>query len=267
MANDYSVEFNDSVLDLEGWKNPRFEGSKLTGNSINTFTQGDVTYGKNPVIENKVVALYFGTTIIGGDSGIDGAEEAAYVKLIGHSYVSIDKILLIDINTDEVELIDRQNTGKEAFKRFVDKDLPEGSIINFKLLDKSIDNALKLKHSVKFNRGSLQRIYNYTANNNGYEDGVFGGYNIRNNIGDVYTGSLQGPGLFGYGMTAPASRSLFTTNSISFVEQFPSELSIYSGDVNLTTLGNELAPITSSVDANFPAALAEIAVDTTPTIR
>ena len=68
-------------------------------------------------------------------------------------------------------------------------------------------------------------------------------------------------------MTAFVSRSLFTTNSISFVEQFPSELSIYSGDVNLTTLGNELAPITSSVDANFPAALAEIAVSTTPTSK
>jgi len=47
-------------------------------------------------------------------------------------------------------------------------------------------------------------------------------------------------------MTAVASRSLFTTSSISFVEILPAELSEYAGDVNTSTLGIELAPITAS---------------------
>ena len=50
---EYNVEFDDALLDLEGWKNPRYNGSKLTGVRINQFNQGDVSYGLNPVIEKK----------------------------------------------------------------------------------------------------------------------------------------------------------------------------------------------------------------------
>jgi hypothetical protein len=260
LTQSFDVEFDDALLDLDGWKNPRYEGSKLVGRKINEYSppspplipvgttrwSGDITYGKNPVIENKIVALYFGTTIIGGDSGEDEAEEAAYVKLAGHSYVTIDKILLINTDTDQVEIINRQNTTQDAFKRFVDRDFPEGSRVNLKLIDKSVDNALNQNHFVKFNRGSLQKLYKYTANEDGHEDGVFGGFGIRNNSGNVHTGSLEGGGLFGFGMTAAVSRSLFNTQSIQFVQSLPEELSQYDGDVTLATLGNELAPITSS---------------------
>ena len=66
ISKSFDVEFNDSVLDLAGWKNPRTEGSKLTGRFVNYYNDGDKTYGKNPVIENKIAALYLGNTIIGG---------------------------------------------------------------------------------------------------------------------------------------------------------------------------------------------------------
>ena len=94
------------------------------------------------------------------------------------------------------------------------------------------------------------KLYEYTANDNGFEDGVFGGHSIRNNNGNVYTGSLEGPGLFGYGMTAAASQSLFTS-SFSFVGSLPSELNDYTGDLNLTTMSSELAPLTASVGFTF----------------
>tara|TARA_Y100001963_G_C6785909_1_gene452724 strand:+ start:1526 stop:3001 length:1476 start_codon:yes stop_codon:yes gene_type:complete len=243
-----NVEFDDALLDQAGWKNSRYEGSKLTGERINSYNVTDVTYGKNPVVENKIAALYIGSTIIGGDSGPDGAEEDAYVKLSGHSYVNINKVLLINLDTDEVEIIDRQNLGEEAFKRMIDTDLYEGSTINLKLLDIAVDNSLKKEHFVKFNRGSLQKIYAYTANTGGFEDGVFGGFQVRENIGNVHTGSLQGTGLFGYGCTTALSRSLFNTQSIKFVSIFPTELVDYLGDITPTSLGTSLAPITTSVN-------------------
>ena len=51
------VEFDDALLDLEGWRNPRYVGSKLNAKEINKFTppdldgdgrgyKGDITYGK-----------------------------------------------------------------------------------------------------------------------------------------------------------------------------------------------------------------------------
>ena len=257
VSKSYDVEFNDSVADTKFWK-ARSEGTQLNGSGINIFTEGDITYGKNPVIENKVAALYIGTTAIGGDN-----EDPSRVSINGHSYISIDKILLINIETDEVQIIDRQSiiditkgtSGDEkAFKRFITRDFFEGSEINIRLLDKAVANSLKTSHFVKFNRGSFMKLYEYTANTDGFEDGVFGGFGTKNNKGNVFTGSLEGPGLFGYGMTAAASRSLFDNNSIQFVGSLPSELNDYTGEVNLSTLGSELAPITASVGSTFSAA-------------
>ena len=123
-----------------------------------------------------------------------------------------------------------------------------------RLIDKTVQNSIKTSHNVKFNRGSLMKLYEYTANEQGHEDGVFGGFNIRNNSGGVtessFTGSLRGPGLFGYGTTLGVSQSLFTS-SFQFVGSLPSELNDYSGDVNLSTMGSTLAQLTSSVGSVF----------------
>ena len=261
ISESFDIEFDDSILETKFWKT-RAEGTQLQASFINKFTQGDVTFGKNPVIENKIAALYVGTTVIGGESG-NTAEDPSRVALNGHSYITIDRILLIDIETDEVQIVERQslvdiNTGtigdEKAFKRFVTRDFNEGSEVNIRLIDKTIQHSLKPSHFIKFNRGSLMKLYEYTANTDGFEDGVFGGFNVKNNKGNIHTGSLEGPGLFGYGMTAAVSRSLFNTNSIQFVGSLPSELNDYSGDIDLSTLGTELAPLTASIGGNFQAA-------------
>lgn len=292
ISKSFDVEFNDSVLDLAGWKNSRTEGSKLTGRFINYYNTTDKTYGKNPVIENKIAALYLGNTIIGGDD-----EDASRVSITGHSYVSIDRVLLIDVDTDEVEIIDRLNMHHVAFRRMVQRDLPEFSRVNVKLLDFSTQNNVKAQHYVKFNQGSLMKIYDYTANELGFEDGVFGGFGIRenkidpNNQAIEYYGSHSvsftdvHKGCFSYGMTACASESLFKempqilsesintlagiTESIivqayqpspyDFVPKFPSELSRYEGDVTLSTLGNALSVCTASINPTFNIG---VAIDT-----
>jgi len=265
VSKSYDVEFDDAIADTRFWK-ARSEGTQLNGSAINLFTAGDITYGKLPVVENKIAALYIGTTVIGGDD-----EDPSRTSIIGHSYITIDRILLIDIETDEVQIINRQsiidvNTGtvgeEKAFKRYITRDFFEGSEVNVRLIDKTVQNSLKTSHFVKFNRGSLMKLYEYTANDNGFEDGVFGGHAIRNNVGDIYTGSLQGPGLFGYGMTVGVSQSLFTS-SFSFVGSLPSELNDYTGDLNLTTMSSELAPLTASVGATFSGAAITIAVQST----
>ena len=87
-TNKYNVEFDDSLLDYDGWKKPRYEGSKLTGQKINEFNAGDITYGKNAVITNKVTALYIGSTLIDGQE-----EDESLVFIKGHSYINIDKVL------------------------------------------------------------------------------------------------------------------------------------------------------------------------------
>ncbi len=261
VSKSYDVEFDDAIADTRFWK-ARSEGTQLSAQAINTFNEGDTSYGKNPVIENKIAALYVGTTVIGSD------EDPSRVAINGHSFITIDRILLIDIETDEVQIINRQsiidvNTNtigaEKAFKRYITRDFFEGSEINIRLIDKTVQNSLKPAHRVKFNRGSLMKIYEYTPNDNGFEDGVFGGHGIRNNAGNIHTGSLEGPGLFGYGMTAAVSRSLFDSNSIEFVTSLPAELNDYSGDVNLSLI-DELCPITASVGGGFSPVTVPITV-------
>ena len=267
VTQSFNVEFDDSLLDLAGWKNPRYNGSKLTGKEINKFTSGDTSYGLNPVIENKVVALYIGNTLIGGK------ENEAYTEIVNHSYATIDRILIINLNDDSVQIVDRQNYDPIAFKRHVDRDLFEGSGVHVKLLDFSVKNSLKPRHAVKFNRGSLQKVYSYTANQKGFEDGVFGGFGARPQLGefiDNLSGSVETPykGMFGYGSmfinsdsNGAVSASLFTTNSINFVTSLPSELSTYTGDVDTATLGLELNLVTQSFDASTPAGAVTVGLD------
>ena len=200
----YDIEFNDSVLDLKGWKNPRYEGTKLVAREINRFTPplssgslqpvggrplyddpgrvrywgGDISYGLNPVIEQDVCALYIGSTITNGD------EDSKVVNIEKHSYCVIDKFLLINPHTDEVKIVDRLNTDASAFKRFIQTDFPEGSRCKFKLTDFFHSNNLKTSYHVKFNEGMLMKVYSYTPNSDNHEDGVFGCFGVRSQKGD-----------------------------------------------------------------------------------
>ena len=61
--NIFDVEINDSEFEREGWKNSRYNGSKLTGQAVNFFLKGDVSYGINPVIENKTSCIFLGKDI------------------------------------------------------------------------------------------------------------------------------------------------------------------------------------------------------------
>ena len=56
----YNVEFNDSILDLEGWKNPRYEGSKLIGSKVNNFNYGinPVSSKRNKILKTKSAGIF-----------------------------------------------------------------------------------------------------------------------------------------------------------------------------------------------------------------
>ena len=116
MAKEYDVEFDDALLDLAGWKNPRYNGSKLTGAKVNQFTKGDISYGLNPVIENKSACIFLGKDI---DEGYASDKDSSLVEILNHSYITIDKILFIDLETDDVEIISRENMNDTAFNRIV----------------------------------------------------------------------------------------------------------------------------------------------------
>ena len=152
-----TAEFDDALAELAGWKNPRYEGSKLTAKKINKFTSysdggsgigqlqignnfvidqyfplpiwvGDKTYGKAANVENKTTALYITNTIIGGK------EEDQYARIKHHSYIKIDKILIINLNDDTVKILDSQTEDFTSFHRYVTTDFPTTSKFSLRLI-------------------------------------------------------------------------------------------------------------------------------------
>ena len=251
MADEYNVEFDDALLDLEGWKNPRYNGSKLTGVRINQFNQGDVSYGLNPVIENKTACIFLGKDIDEGEA-INTSNQL--VEISNHSYLTINKILFVDLETDEIEIISRENMSNIGFNRIVAENFPEGSSMVIKSLE-DLPEKLKPNHAVKFNQGQLMKVYSYTPNTDGHQDGVFGGIGIREqksiSISNLGNNVASSTGLFGFGMTALASSSLFNTTSIQFTGLLPSELSDYESNYSTETMGTTLCPQTASAEGDF----------------
>lgn len=248
---DYNVEFDDALLDLEGWKNSRYNGSKLTALKINQFNQNDVSYGLNPVIENKTACIFIGNDVDEGDAG---NRDNPLVGISNHSYLTINKILIVDLDNDDIEIISRENIPNVAFNRLVAENFPEGSSLVIKSLENS-PNKLKPNHAVKFNQGQLMKIYSYTANQDGHEDGVFGGIGIREQKGQHIPNLGNNPGssggLFGFGMTAFVSASLFNTTSVQFTTFLPSELGDIEDNYNTDTMGSTLCTPTASFTGSF----------------
>jgi len=251
VSKSYDVEFDDSLLDMASWNNSRYNGSKISSSRINYFTEGDsiYPYGLKPVIENKVCALFVGNSIQDGEatSSLD-----PLVEINNHSYVTIDAIILCDLTTNKVTKISHEQFNeteekKESFRRLISDNFPEGSKIVTKILDIATSTQLKESHRVKFNQGLLMKLYTYTANTGGFEDGVFGGHGVRDQKGtlidNIASGSTPGGGMFGFGMTDVVSQSLFSqSNCYTTIDELPSELSLYGNIGSIT----ELNPSTAS---------------------
>ena len=193
------AEFDDSLVDMAWWANPRYKGCKSTGKEINKYTApivesgvgsfqigpgeniavnkewtlrgpvltvgeypdvpvyaGDQTYGLNPVLNNESTAIYIANIIVGANG-----EDPQFANIQNHSYVGISKILVVNINTHTVEVLDRGTEGYQEFHRFITNDLPTGASFSMKVLDESVGSKLKQKYFCKMNKGWLLKTFDF----------------------------------------------------------------------------------------------------------
>ena len=170
MSKVYNIDFNDSISDLKGWKNPRYEGSKLKAAQINKFTPGDKSFGKLPVIQRKTNAIYIANTIRDAYAVADPDPNNKYARIKNHSYIGIEKLLLVNDNDDSITIIDGKGVGEDivgnvnflGFNRFLTSDFPTGGKFRIKVLDESISTNLKPEgYFVKMNKGYLYPAFRY----------------------------------------------------------------------------------------------------------
>ena len=186
-TRDYMVEFNDSVLDMHSWTGMRYKGCKTNSKKINKYNPpssglegigniqvgnnfiiesypqipvytGDITMGKVSNVQLKTTALYITKTLIGGTDNED-----EYARIKHHSYVGIDKILLINLDDDTVKILDRETEDFDSFHRYVTTDFPTSGKFNIKVLDNYIQENLKPEYTVKMNKGWLLKSFEYNS--------------------------------------------------------------------------------------------------------
>ncbi len=207
-----SVEFDDSLIEMETWKRSRYKGSQLTAAKINEYTVGDITYGLNPVLKNNSTALYFGKTIIGAD----GTEDPSLVTIKKHSYIDIEKIIIIDKYKDTIKTINLAAEDFNGINGYIAKDFKDGSSFKIKILDDKIKHKLLDDYKAKFNQGYLYKVVEYLGGDRGTGDGTGEGIlvgNITSQSSDLsaranyWDGTSTTQNVFVYGSTGGSMSS------------------------------------------------------------
>lgn len=123
------AEFNDYYLSLNSFKNPRYDGSRLQGAELNKFTQGDSSYGGDPVI-NYTDSTFAYFNFIGGTSPERNDTVAAHIGFI------VDRNgEALQPAVSEVGHYDMLNTYKTGNKIEVVLDDPEAFDVNMSILN------------------------------------------------------------------------------------------------------------------------------------
>ena len=178
-----TAEFDDALVDQAAWKNSRYDGARLIQKIINTHTdpipvgigtarigtsfrvgkyftwEGDQSYQDLPVITNQSTALYIANSCVGG------LENPQYASIKNHSYVSVNKILIIDPDEQTVQILDKTVEPYDEFHRFITNDFPTGNKAYLKIIDQSTPTALKGHHRVKMNKGFLLKTFSFNYAN------------------------------------------------------------------------------------------------------
>ena len=170
-GRDYSIEFDDALLSLGGWMNPRLDGCEITGLFQNKFSkkgtkrqlggiknpniqhltnltldwEGDSgNLDRNPAVETYTNTVFFGSTL-------SGYEEDERFPNVGEdfSYIFINKAFTFDPDNDEFFTTDLLGPNDKVFERVVKQDLSYASKFTLKLLDEGIEHDLKDEYNVK----------------------------------------------------------------------------------------------------------------------
>ena len=205
-----TAEFDDALLDQQAWKNPRYDGSKLTAAKINKFTSGDIGFQNQATLLRQTTALYISDSVVGGE------ENPNFATLKNHSYVNISKILIVDPDTNQVQLIDKTTEPFTEFQRFITSDFETGTKCNVKLIDQT-SNDLQNFHRVKMNKGKLLKSFEFKFGGETRNSSSFDNVLTENNSMYLYkSGSFVDNFARSGSVTSPVPNGDDQTNALRF---------------------------------------------------
>jgi len=176
-----NFEFNDSVLETKGWNSSRYDGRQLSAAKINEFTEGDITYGKTPVVQNYTRNIYVGSKIVKLDH--PGLLDDTLLPIDDFSYVQSNYYITVNengsITHNRLEDTDTKITEKISFYRSFYGDFPLDSTCNITIFDNKTKNNLKSSYPIYFNGGQLQKLIEYNLD-------LSAQFIDENNVDDLY---------------------------------------------------------------------------------
>ena len=162
----HEIEINDSELEREGWKRGRYKGTKLTAAKINKFTDGDISYGTDPVIEqfSKTVYVFsrainsFEATLNTFYPSTDEFNQLLENKsIVGSTSFTLDRAVTFNLDdpTDFSQIDITTNDFKSVSRNSIDSDLALFSSCSVKFFN-NVNNAfVKDSYTVGYNRGEF----------------------------------------------------------------------------------------------------------------
>ncbi len=217
-----TAEFDDALVDQKAWKNSRYDGSKLTAAKINKFTAGDESYQNQPTLLKQTTALYIADSIIGGE------EDNNFTTIKNHSYVNISKILIIDSDTNQVQLIDKATEPFTEFQRFVTSDFETGTKCTVKLIDET-PSDLQNFHRVKMNKGKLLKSFAFNFAGETNDSSSFNDILTENNSIYFYKSGSFKDNVARSGSVSPTVTGIDQTNALRLrygvIELFDAQVS------------------------------------------
>ena len=124
-----------------------------------TEVEGDLTYGKSPVIENYSNAVFFGNTIYGYEQN-----DVFPGPGPDFSYIKLEKAYVFNSEDDEFFVQEIKSEGEDrTFQNQMQSTFPWATDFRMKLLDYDQENNLKSSYGVHWNRGYFSEIATYTT--------------------------------------------------------------------------------------------------------
>lgn len=279
-SDEYSVELNDANLETKAWKSSRYDGSKTQTQTLNEYTDGDVSFGKTTAVQKYSRNIYVGNGVVGMDD--NGSEDPLLVKFPNFSYITALKYFTVDsddtISNDIVESKPNDFNSRRGFYRAFYEDFPIGSSCKIIINDESIRTNLKDSYQIYFNGGQLEKLIKFDFPNSSvgyYLTNLSTSYNITqtaakfasnvlflntNELRNFYTGSLRA--------IDGDAENLTLLELNSYIEPFFSnykDLSQYIGDKRMflsfctqsgipssPSNGDEFTPLRTNVTGSIP---------------
>ena len=154
-------QFAAGTADLSQWTSWGYNETEISRSAIipERQSEGDITYGKSPVIENYSNAIFFGNTVYGyQQSDVFPGPGPDF------SYLKLEKAYIFNSEDDSFYVQEIKSEGEDrTFQNLMQSTFPWSTDFRLKLLDYDQENNLKTSYGVHWNRGYFSEIATYTT--------------------------------------------------------------------------------------------------------